>query len=61
MQKNTRWEKLLLDETSFCHRIGRIQRTFWAALVGALVCGILAHGMGLFNKLSWHDDIFPCL
>lgn len=31
---------------------------FLAALAGALSFGILAQGMGLFNKYSWHDDIF---
>ena len=29
----------------------------WAALLGALVFGLFAHGMGLFNKLSHQDDI----
>ena len=29
-----------------------------AALAGALSFGLLAQGMGLFNKFSWHDDIF---
>lgn len=29
----------------------------WAAFVGALLVGLAAHGMGLFNKYSWHDDI----
>lgn len=33
-------------------------RPFRAALFGALVTGLLAQGMGLFNKYSWHDDIF---
>jgi len=28
------------------------------ALAGSLIFGILAQGMGLFNKYSWHDDIF---
>lgn len=36
----------------------RVPPSFSAALAGALVFGILAQGMGLFNKFSWHDDIF---
>ena len=28
-----------------------------AAFVGAILCGFAAHGMGLLNKFSWHDDI----
>lgn len=27
------------------------------AFGGAMLFGLLAHGMGLWNKLSWHDDI----
>ncbi|MBR2823837.1 MAG: glucosyltransferase domain-containing protein [Clostridia bacterium] len=29
----------------------------WAALLGALLFGLFAHGTGLFNKLSHQDDI----
>ncbi|MBQ8072547.1 MAG: glucosyltransferase domain-containing protein [Clostridia bacterium] len=29
-----------------------------AAFLGALIGGLVAQGMGLFNKFSWHDDIF---
>ena len=29
-----------------------------AAFLGALIGGLAAQGMGLFNKFSWHDDIF---
>ena len=36
----------------------RIPQPFWAALAGALTFGVFAHGSGLFNKFSWHDDIF---
>ena len=36
----------------------RVSSLFWAALAGALSFGILGQGMGLFNKFSWHDDIF---
>ena len=36
----------------------RLSPSFLAALAGALSFGLLAHGMGLFNKFSWHDDIF---
>jgi len=36
----------------------RISPSFWFALGGALSFGIITHGMGLFNKFSWHDDIF---
>ena len=36
----------------------RISPPLWASLIGALSFGLLAHGMGLFNKFSWHDDIF---
>ena len=39
---------------------GRIQvlPSFWFALGGAFFFGLITHGMALFNKLSWHDDIF---
>ncbi len=30
----------------------------FAALCGALAVGLAAQGVGLFNKYSWHDDIF---
>ena len=47
------------------NRTQSVVRSAWArypqaicAFFGALVIGILAHGMGLFNKYSWHDDIF---
>ncbi len=39
-------------------------RTDWlgrnvrAAFFGALIFGLIAQGMGLLNKFSWHDDIF---
>ena len=36
----------------------RISRPFFASLIGALSFGLLGQGMGLFNKFSWHDDIF---
>ena len=29
----------------------------WAALLGTVIFGLFAHGMGLFNKLSHQDDI----
>lgn len=29
-----------------------------AAFFGALIFGVTVHGMALFNKFSWHDDIF---
>ena len=29
-----------------------------AAFFGALVFGLISQGMALFNKFSWHDDIF---
>ena len=29
-----------------------------AAFCGALIFGLISQGMGLFNKFSWHDDIF---
>lgn len=29
----------------------------WAAFAGALLVGLAAHGMGMLNKYSWHDDI----
>ena len=31
----------------------RVRITFFSAVLG----GLAAHGMGLFNKFSWHDDI----
>lgn len=36
----------------------RLSPSFLAALIGALAFGLLGQGMGLFNKFSWHDDIF---
>ena len=35
-----------------------VSSSFWFAFAGALVLGIIGHGMALFNKLSFHDDIF---
>lgn len=29
-----------------------------SAFLAAVICGLLAHGMALFNKLSWHDDLY---
>ena len=60
---------MLQRETSMADRLLRekdpinwikmqIPQSFWAALAGAVAFGILAQGMGLFNKFSWHDDIF---
>ena len=28
------------------------------AFSGAMILGLLAQGMALLNKFSWHDDIF---
>ena len=39
-------------------RTGRLPRNVQAAFFGALIFGLAAQGMGLFNKFSWHDDIF---
>ena len=36
----------------------RFPVTFHTAFWAALICGLFAHGMALFNKYSWHDDIF---
>ena len=36
----------------------RADRPARAAFFGALIWGLAAQGMGLFNKFSWHDDIF---
>ena len=48
----------LRDGQSVCPLKPRVSQAFWAAVAGAMAFGILTHGMGLFNKLSWHDDIF---
>ncbi len=53
-----RSRKLLSEgENRMLKRI-HLSPSFSAALAGALAFGLMAHGMGLFNKLSWHDDIF---
>lgn len=31
-------------------------RMFRVCVVSAIVCALIAHGMGLFNKYSFHDD-----
>lgn len=36
----------------------RLSSPFLFALGGAFFFGLITHGMALFNKLSWHDDIF---
>ena len=36
----------------------RLSPSFLSAFMGALAFGLLGQGMGLFNKFSWHDDIF---
>ena len=52
-------ERLLSLDRSVSERTPvRLSPSFLAALAGALSFGLLAHGMGLFNKFSWHDDIF---
>ncbi|MBQ9211770.1 MAG: glucosyltransferase domain-containing protein [Clostridia bacterium] len=35
-----------------------VQPAAWWAFCGALLFGLVAHGMALLNKYSWHDDIF---
>lgn len=35
-----------------------VLRTSRVAFLGSLVFGLIAQGMGLFNKFSWHDDIY---
>ena len=47
-----------LDQTLPGQARFRIPPAVSAALAGALVFGLLAQGMGLFNKYSWHDDIY---
>ncbi|MBR2664401.1 MAG: glucosyltransferase domain-containing protein [Clostridia bacterium] len=39
-------------------RNNRFSIIFQTAFWGTLICGLFAHGMALFNKYSWHDDIF---
>ena len=39
-------------------RNNRFPIIFQTAFWGTLICGLFAHGMALFNKYSWHDDIF---
>ncbi len=36
----------------------RITSPMIISFFSALICGILAHGFALFNKFSWHDDLF---
>ena len=39
-------------------RIRKIPPEMRAAFWGSLVFGLVSQGMGMFNKYSWHDDIF---
>ena len=39
-------------------QIRRISPGARAAFFGAVLFGLISQGMGLFNKFSWHDDIF---
>ncbi len=49
----------LLQEMNSPERgLVKIAPSFWFALGGAFLFGLITHGMVLFNKLSWHDDIF---
>lgn len=50
-----RWTRWPLGEKQLWSRMPEV---FGYALAGAFCCGLLTHGMALFNKLSWHDDIF---
>ena len=47
-----------LDKRMMERKEIRLSPSFTAALTGALCFGLLGQGMGLFNKFSWHDDIF---
>ena len=60
MTENSSWQKCRQWLSKGCTGEKRIQvsHSFWCALSGALAFGIVAHGMALFNKLSFHDDIF---
>ena len=44
-------------ENGAAFRFGGIRPEMTIAFCSALVFGVLAHGMGLFNKFSHHDDI----
>jgi len=41
-----------------CSFLRKISPQMRFAFFSALICGLLAHGMALFNKLSWHDDLY---
>ena len=59
MQKEIRQVSTWVQQKAVCSRKRiRFSPSFAAALAGALSFGLLAQGMGLFNKFSWHDDIF---
>jgi len=40
------------------HLLTRISLQMKYAFWSTMICGILAHGIALFNKYSWHDDLF---
>ncbi|MBQ3705640.1 MAG: glucosyltransferase domain-containing protein [Clostridia bacterium] len=45
-------------ETGDLIRAGALSPSVRAAFFGALLIGLVSQGMGMFNKFSWHDDIF---
>ena len=45
-------------ETDHRFRVRETAPSVRAAFLGALLVGLAAQGMALFNKFSWHDDIF---
>ena len=47
-----------LGEKTLAWKLPALSPAFCAGLAGTLAGGLFAQGMGLFNKFSWHDDIF---
>ena len=59
LQKTISAAEQLLRGADPMNRIHKkLLQSFRTALAGAVTFGVLAQGMGLFNKFSWHDDIF---
>lgn len=42
---------------TLCETVKKIDIRYRLTFCSTLLCGLLAQGMGLFNKFSWHDDI----